>query len=170
MCLLIKSRSFYLPAVEDKTPSPPPAPSPLPVTGAIRRHAYGWGLGGAKGFFFLPPFCSPVFSGCSTHSTQAGCGCQGQRLGSQLRAIRFYQQDHTRSSVQLHTYVCHIMRDRQPTRRQPLLLLLLLFSPIWTHGGEFFNWKKTQILPKLSMLPLTKQLYIFPLWKAVGAH
>lgn len=154
--------------MEDKTPSPPPAPSPLPVTGAIRRHVYGWGLGGAKGFFFLPPFYSPVFSGCSTHSTQAGCGCQGQGLGSQLRAIRFYQQDYTRNSAQLHSI--RLSHNERPTARSQAALATLLpfLSPIWRNGEEFFNWKKTHILPKLSMLPLTKQLYPFPLWKVVG--
>lgn len=147
MCLLIKSRSFYLPAVEDKTPSPPPAPSPLPVTSAIHRHVEGWGLGGAKVCLSFP-FLLSCFR-CLLHSQcpgwlwlwLAGSGplepAQGDngQLGFISSIIQGILSNFTAS-------VCHIMRDPLPTHRKLALPCLLSVFPL----GEMENFLTGTIL------------------------
>lgn len=146
MCLLIKSRSFYLPAVEDKTPSPPPAPSPLPVTSAIHRHVEGWGLGGAKVCLSFP-FLLSCFR-CLLHSQRpgwlwlwlAGSGplepAQGDngQLGFISSIIQGILSNFTAS-------VCHIMRDPLPTHRKPSLPCLLSFLPLGEMEKNFLTGK-----------------------------
>lgn len=149
MCLLIKSRSFYLPAVEDKTPSPPPAPSlslsPVPSAGMWRD-----GDLGEQRVCLSFPFLLSCFR-CLLHSQRpgwlwlwlAGSGplepAQGDngQLGFISSIIQGILSNFTAS-------VCHIMREPLPTHRKPLLPSLLCFLPL----GEMEKNFSTGKIPK----------------------
>lgn len=146
MCLLIKSRSFYLPAVEDKTPYPPQAPSPLPVTSAIHRHVEGCGLGGAKVCLSFPFLLSWFW--CLLHSQHpgwlwlwlAGSGPlepaqeDNGQLGFISSIIQGILSNFTAS-------VCHIMRDPLPAHKKPSLPSLLSFLPLGETEKNFLTGK-----------------------------